>query len=146
MPRIKLRIGTKIALGIVSILILYLTTLLVVYLTLDDLTAAIEEVNYEELSGAQIQKQTTERLAAVKHKTEQATNKLKQRTILLIPLTILVSCSFGYLLIIGTMRPVRELLAGAKAIGAGNLKYRVPPILTGDELDDLGRQIGRAHV
>ena len=140
MPLIKLRIGTKITLGIVSIMILYLTTLLVVYLTLNVLTAAIEKVNHEEISSAQIQKLTAEHLAAVKHEVEQTSDKLKQRTILLILFTIVVSCGFGYLLIIGIMRPVQQLVAGAEAIGAGNLKYRVPPILTGDEFDDLGRK------
>lgn len=129
MTRSKLLIGTKITLGIVSIMILYLATLFIGYQALNDLTAIIREVNHEVISTA---------VASLD--AEKAVNTMIQRTAMLILFTIAVSCCFGYLLMIGIMRPVRQLLAGAEAIGSGNLKYRVPPMQTGDELDDLGRK------
>ncbi|MGH8119183.1 MAG: PAS domain-containing protein, partial [Gammaproteobacteria bacterium] len=129
MTAIKLRIGTKIALGIVSIMLLYLATLLFGYQSLDVLTEIIQEVHIGKLSAA-----------SAFLEADKAIHTMMQRTVTLILFTIIVSCGFGYLVVIGIMRPVRQLLTGAEAIGGGNLKYRVPPMRTGDELDDLGRK------
>ncbi|MFS8445257.1 sensor histidine kinase [Xanthomonas campestris pv. campestris] len=56
-----------------------------------------------------------------------------------IPLYLIVALLVGALLILSIVRPLRKLASGTKAIGAGDLHYRI--VERGkDEFDDLARQ------
>ena len=76
---------------------------------------------------------------------EQADQAAKQVLVALryvIPLYVLLTLTGGWLLVRAIVRPLRRLALGTRAIGAGDLEYRI--VEQGkDEFEDLARQFNR---
>jgi len=70
---------------------------------------------------------------------EDVSAKVKFFTILSLPLVIVFSLVIIYYLIISVTRPAEQLVAGAKALGSGDLDYRIPE-LGKDELGQIAEQ------
>lgn len=67
------------------------------------------------------------------------------RTAVVILIALGLALLASLILARGMVAPIRKLQAGAQKIGAGDLGHRIH-VDTGDELQELAEQIGRAHV
>ena len=100
-------------------------------------------IRLDDLLDERIQKLALSHLANAKNNAKQAADTAKHRSLLLVPFIFLVSTGIGYVLVVGVTRPVRQLVAGATAVGAGDLHYRLPSVQGGDELSELANQFNR---
>ena len=70
---------------------------------------------------------------------EDTSARVKSFAVLLLPLIILLTLLVIYILSISVSQPAKQLVAGAKALGTGDLNYRIPE-LGKDELGQIADQ------
>lgn len=96
------------------------------------------DAELEELMAAAIDDEVRE-LSSIEQRTNQLEDRLKFLIASVTFCALLVSAAAGILLSRGLTQPIRELISGAKAIGEGNLGYRISEGGR-DEFSDLARQ------
>lgn len=70
---------------------------------------------------------------------EDTSARVKSFSALTLPIVLLFSLAVIYILSISVSQPAKQLVAGAKALGAGDLNYRIPE-LGKDELGQIAEQ------
>jgi signal transduction histidine kinase len=96
----------------------------------------------ERMLDDQIQAATRQELLVPTKVAERATSATIGWIRVLAPLFTLSAIGIGLLLVLAVIRPVRALATGARAVGQGDLAYRVRS-LGRDELADLAREFNR---
>ncbi len=71
--------------------------------------------------------------------------QMTQQSLILIVLFVIVAISIGWVFMARTTRPLHDLVAGATAIGAGNLQYTIK-VESQDEIGILARAFNRMTV
>jgi len=89
-----------------------------------------------------IQTLSAARLGKAKAEADQSAREAQGVMLLLMPLLVGVSLGAGVLMVNLIRRPIRELIAGTKALGGGDLGHRIP-LHGDDEFTELAAQFNR---
>ncbi|MGI8738103.1 MAG: ATP-binding protein [Gammaproteobacteria bacterium] len=99
-------------------------------------------IQIDDLLDEEIQVLALDDLTVPRMEADEAADAVLRTTSYLIPAYILVTIALGLLLIRLINQPLTRLMRGTKAIGGGNLDYRID-VRGGDEFTDLARDFNR---